>query len=174
MSFTNGVHFIEIPHRVQPKILVLISNFFSLNFTSIEIEGEMVSSSQNDRTLAGWEGGWGECSKMNKDEQGGRLGGGGEVKNRKNWLNKPFECPLSSMLIFLLLVRFLLFYSVFFLSLYITLLSTIKMLIDTNVVFADLVFTTEHVFEALITLKFNIFITQITTIMHYANQYNAK
>ena len=48
------------------------------------------------------------------------------------------------------------------------------MLIDTNVVFADLVFTTEHVFEALITLKFNIFITQITTIMHYANQYNAK
>ena len=84
-------------------------------------------------------------------------------------MNLPFECPLSTMLIFLLLVRFLLFYSVFFLSLYITLLSTIKMLIDTNVGFADLVFTTEHVFEALITLKLNIFITQITTIMHYTN-----
>ena len=29
-------------------MLVLITNFFSLNFTSIEIEGERVSSSQNE------------------------------------------------------------------------------------------------------------------------------
>ena len=36
----------------------VIINFFSLNFTSIETEGEKVSSSQNERTL-GWSGGWG-------------------------------------------------------------------------------------------------------------------
>ena len=34
--------------RVQPKILVLIIDFFSLNL-SIEIEGKRVSSSQNER-----------------------------------------------------------------------------------------------------------------------------
>ena len=40
------------------KILVLIINFFSLNFTGIEIEGERVSSCQNERTLR-WGGGGG-------------------------------------------------------------------------------------------------------------------
>ena len=49
---------------------MLIINFFSLNFTSVEIEGERVSSSQNERSLEVG-GGWG-CSKMNKDEQGGK------------------------------------------------------------------------------------------------------
>ena len=42
---------------VQPKILVLIIKFFSVNFTSIEIEGERVSSSQNERNLGGDGGG---------------------------------------------------------------------------------------------------------------------
>ena len=54
---------------VQPKTLVLIINFFSLNFTSVEIEGERVSSSQNKHTLGG--GGAGEggmCSKTNKGD----------------------------------------------------------------------------------------------------------
>ena len=50
---------------------MLIINFFSLNFTSAEIEGERVSSSQNERSLEGG-GGVGGCSKMNKDEQGGK------------------------------------------------------------------------------------------------------
>ena len=57
LSCTDGIHFLKIPlgllKRVQPKILVLIINFFSLNFTKIEIEGERVSSSQNERTLRG-------------------------------------------------------------------------------------------------------------------------
>ena len=35
--------------------IVLIINFFSLNFWSIEIEGERVSSSQNERTLGSGE-----------------------------------------------------------------------------------------------------------------------
>ena len=49
--------------------LLLIINFFSLNFTSIEIQGEKVSSSQNERTLG--EGALGVCSKTNKGKQGG-------------------------------------------------------------------------------------------------------
>ena len=57
---------------MQPKILVLIINFLSLNFTSIEIEGERVSSNQNEHTK-GVRGG-GENSKTNKGEQGGREG----------------------------------------------------------------------------------------------------
>ena len=40
-----------VAHWVQPKILVLIINLFSLNFKSIKIEGERVSFSQNERTL---------------------------------------------------------------------------------------------------------------------------
>ena len=56
-------------------MLVLIINFFSLNFTSIEMDGERVSSRQNERTLGGGEG----CSKTNKGEQGG-----GEVKSRES------------------------------------------------------------------------------------------
>ena len=53
---------------VQPKTLVLIINFFSLNFTSVEIEGERVSSSQNKRTLKG----------------GGRVGGCARKQTRVN------------------------------------------------------------------------------------------
>ena len=46
-------------------------NLFSLNFTSIEIEGERerVSSSKNERTLGG-----GGFPKMNKGEQRGKEG----------------------------------------------------------------------------------------------------
>ena len=53
---------------VQPKTLVLIINFFSLNFTSVEIEGERVSSSQNKHTMGGGGGGGGMCSKTNKGD----------------------------------------------------------------------------------------------------------
>ena len=52
-------------HWVQPKILVLI-NFLSLNFTSMEIKRGRVSSSQNERTWGG------ECSKTNWGKQGGQ------------------------------------------------------------------------------------------------------
>ena len=76
MSFTNGVHFIEIPHRVQPKILVLISNFFSLNFTSIETEGERGSSSQNERTFG--EGGAGGAGGVSTRTRKKKVGGGGQ------------------------------------------------------------------------------------------------
>ena len=57
LSCPNGVHFIEIPLQllkrrwVQPKILLLFINLFSLNFISIEIEGQRVSPSQNKSTL---------------------------------------------------------------------------------------------------------------------------
>ena len=68
-------------------ILVLIK-FFSLNFTSIEIEGERVSSSQNKRTLTRGRV-RGVYSKTNKGEQGGR----GESKlgnlERTYFLNVP-------------------------------------------------------------------------------------
>ena len=37
----------------QPKILLLVINFFSLNFTSIEIEVVRGNCSQNERTLGG-------------------------------------------------------------------------------------------------------------------------
>ena len=59
-------------------------HFFSLNFASIEIEGERVSSSQNERTLGGGEG---------VLEQGGK----GGVKTRESWANVLFECPLSQL-----------------------------------------------------------------------------
>ena len=58
LSCTNGVQFRD--SFVQPKTLVLIINFFSLNFTSVEIEGERVSSSQNKHTLGGGGGGGGD------------------------------------------------------------------------------------------------------------------
>ena len=65
---------------VQPKILVLIINFFSLNFLSIEIEGE--SSSQNERTL-----GWGVL----ENEQGQTRGRGGQnsgiMRERTFWMS---------------------------------------------------------------------------------------
>ena len=45
-----------------------------------------MSSSQNERTLAG--GGGGGCSKTNKSEQEVR-----GVKTRESWANVLFECP---------------------------------------------------------------------------------
>ena len=67
--------------------IVLIITFFSLNFSSIEIDGKRVSSSQNERTLGG---GRGRCSKTYKGKQVGREG----VKTREAWANILFECPL--------------------------------------------------------------------------------
>ena len=64
-------------------MLVLIIHFFSLNFISIEIEGERVSSSQNERTLGG----------RGVLEQGGK----GGVKTRESWAKVLFECPLSQL-----------------------------------------------------------------------------
>ena len=53
--------------------IVLIINLFSLNFSSIEIEGERVSSSQNKRTLGG--GGVLENEKgQTRGEEGSKLG----------------------------------------------------------------------------------------------------
>ena len=80
---TNGFHFAETPLWLQRKILVLIS-FLSLNFSSIEIEGERVSSSQNERTL--WGGGG---SKMNKDEKEGERGSNLGDFERTYFLNIP-------------------------------------------------------------------------------------
>ena len=58
-------------------MLVLIINFFSLNFKSIEIEGERVSSSQNERPLwgVGGEGG-GRVLKNEHGQTRGEKGGG--------------------------------------------------------------------------------------------------
>ena len=61
----------------------VIINFFSLNFTSIEIERERVSS-----TLGG------VCSKTNKGKQeGGRGGGGSKLGyfDRTYFLNVPYR-----------------------------------------------------------------------------------
>ena len=57
--------------------IVLIINFFSLNFSSIEIEGERVSSSQNERTL-----GLGGALKQKTANKGGK--GGGGVKTQES------------------------------------------------------------------------------------------
>ena len=59
---------------VQPKILVLITNFFSLNFRSIEIEGERLSSCQSKRTLE--EGERGEEEVIEKEQGQTREQGG--------------------------------------------------------------------------------------------------
>ena len=67
--------------RVQPKILVLISNFISLNSTSIEIEGERRSSSQNERT---------KRTRANKVGRG--------VKTRESWANVLVKCPLGGLI----------------------------------------------------------------------------
>ena len=56
---------------------MLIIKFFSVNFTSIEIEGERVSSSQNERNLGGWGGGGGGRGGKRKGGGGARGGGGG-------------------------------------------------------------------------------------------------
>ena len=60
-------------HWVQSNILVMIINFFSLIFTGIEIEGETVSSSQNNRT---WRRGGG-CTW--KRARANKEGGGGQI-----------------------------------------------------------------------------------------------
>ena len=63
-------------------MLVLIINFFSLNFKSIEIEGERVSSSQNERPLwgVGGEGG----GRVLKNEHGQTRGEKGGVSKLEN------------------------------------------------------------------------------------------
>ena len=86
----NGVQIIEIPlwllkrRWVQPKILMLIINLFSLNFPSREIDGERGNSSQNERTLGGGKG-------VLENEQGWARGGRGVSKlgslKRKYFLN---------------------------------------------------------------------------------------
>ena len=58
--------FLKDTLRVQPKILVLIINFFSLHFTIIEIEGERGSSSQKERILRGKRGGGGRDEGLQK------------------------------------------------------------------------------------------------------------
>ena len=68
----------------------VIINFFSLNFTSIEIERERVSS-----TLGG------VCSKTNKGKQEGGRGGGGEqnsdiLTERTFWMS-PIEMNLGAL-----------------------------------------------------------------------------
>ena len=45
-----------LKRHVEFNQTVLIINFLSLNFTSIEIEGERVSCSQNERALGGGPG----------------------------------------------------------------------------------------------------------------------
>ena len=97
LSCTNGAHFIEIPlwllkrHVEFKQTLVLIINFFSLNFTIIEIEWVRVSSSQNKHTLGGrGGGGYRKWTRANKGEERGM------VKTRESWANVLFERPLSS------------------------------------------------------------------------------
>ena len=93
LSCTTGGHFIEIPlcHKTrwfQPKILVLIINFFRRNFTSIEIEGHRVSSNQNERTFGGGGGGGGGGVLGNEQ---GRTRGEGGVRTREPWANVLFD-----------------------------------------------------------------------------------
>ena len=66
--------------------LLITINFFSVNFRSIEIGGEKVSSSQNERTLGRW--GAKKQTRMNK--------GGGVVKTQESSANVLFECPLAT------------------------------------------------------------------------------
>ena len=74
---------------VQPKILVLIINFFSLNFTRTEIELERVSSSQNERILGGKKEGGGARKGTRANKGGGRR----VIKTHEFWVNVLFECP---------------------------------------------------------------------------------
>ena len=68
------------------SLLALIINFFSLNFTSIDIEGERVSSGQNERTLGCvcvcGGGGGGGAGGVLKNEQGGRGQNSGILSKR--------------------------------------------------------------------------------------------
>ena len=59
-------------HWVQTKILSLIINFFSLNFTSIEIERERGSSRQNKRTMGGCGQGVGARKQTRTNKRGGK------------------------------------------------------------------------------------------------------
>ena len=72
---------------VQPRILLLIINFFSLNFTSIKIEGERGSSSQNERTIGGR--GAQKRTKMNKRGRGGGQNSGilSDLSERTFWMS---------------------------------------------------------------------------------------
>ena len=63
----------------------VIINFFSLNFTRIEIEGERVSSSQGKRTSGGEGGARRRAGENNR-------GGGGQ--NSGSLSERPFKCPL--------------------------------------------------------------------------------
>ena len=54
------------------SLLALIINFLSLNFTSIDIEGERVSSGQNERILGCVCVCGGGAGGVLKNEQGGR------------------------------------------------------------------------------------------------------
>ena len=63
----------------------VIINFFSLNFTRIEIEGERVSSSQGKRTSGGEGGARRRAGENNR-------GGGGQ--NSGILSERPFKCPL--------------------------------------------------------------------------------
>ena len=61
---------------------MLIVNFFSLNFTSIEIEGERVSSSQNEGTLVVVGGGGGGGGGVENKQ--GQTKGEGRIKTRES------------------------------------------------------------------------------------------
>ena len=93
LSCTNNVHLIEIPlwllkrHVEFNQRYYSTRYFFSLNFSSIEIEGERVSSSQNERTLGG-----GGVLENEKGQTRGEVGGG--VKTREFWANVLFDCSL--------------------------------------------------------------------------------
>ena len=78
---------ISIKRWVQPKILVLIINFFSLNFASIEIEGLRGRWWALARTNIPWRDG------VLQNEQGRTRGERG-IKSRESWANVLFKCPL--------------------------------------------------------------------------------
>ena len=65
-------------------MLVLIINFFSLKFTSIEMKGERVSSTQNERTFRG--GCARKHTKANK-RGGGRNQNSGILSERTFWIS---------------------------------------------------------------------------------------
>ena len=79
---------------VQTKILVLIIYFFYLNFTIIEIEGERVSSSQNECTLRGGLGGGDAQKQTRTNKRGGGRGRGRSKHGNLEWtyfLNVSFK-----------------------------------------------------------------------------------
>ena len=82
-----------LKRHVEFNQTVLIINFLSLNFTSIEIEGERVTSIQKERTLVGGGGGGGGCAqkrtRVNKEEEGGSGSKLGNLE-RTYFLNVPY------------------------------------------------------------------------------------